>query len=93
MAADRSLERRGSEHSPRRSLRPPKRAERRCRAPRPLPSPLPRRSSPLLPEPKPPPPAKKPTPKPEDEAIIENLELFMLMEMLKDYEILRETEK
>jgi hypothetical protein len=40
-----------------------------------------------------PPAPRKPAPSPEDEAIIEQLELFMLMEMLKDYDLLRETER
>jgi hypothetical protein len=64
--------------------------------PRP-PAPVPAPAPPPKAQPKPPPPAPPPKPPPaalpEDEAIIEQLELFMLMEMLKDYEILREPEK
>lgn len=51
-------------------------------------APQPPASSPPAPAPKPP---AKAAPRPEDEAIIDQLELFMLMEMMKDYELLDET--
>jgi hypothetical protein len=69
-------------------------------APTPAPAPPPAAKPPAAPKPAPPPPKAKPPappPKPpahpEDEAIIEQLELFMLMEMMKDYDILRETDR
>lgn len=71
-------------------------------APKP-PAPAAKPASRPAPEPAGPAPAPQPPPaKPpqqtaatseEDEAIIDQLELFMLMEMLKDYELLREPEK
>jgi len=60
---------------------------------KPQPKPPPAPKAPPKPPPAPPKPAPPPAADPEDEAIIEQLELFMLMEMLKDYEILREPDK
>ena len=67
-------------------------------SPAPAPAKAPKKVAPKAVPPKPalaPPPAPPapPAKKAEDEAIIEQLELFMLMEMMKDYEILRETER
>jgi hypothetical protein len=68
--------------------------------PAPASRPAPAKAAPkkIAPKPAPPKPAPAPQPAPptkkaEDEAIIDQLELFMLMEMMKDYEILRETER
>ena len=68
-----------------------------AKGPKKAPPPRSPNPAPAPPAPAPPPkaaPPKPPPPKnPEDEAIIEQLELFMLMEMMKDYEILRETDR
>lgn len=75
----------------------PKRADKKpVPAPAPPPAPPPTAApKPAPPQPPPKPPADKPKPQahPEDDAIIEQLELFMLMEMMKDYEILHETDR
>jgi hypothetical protein len=77
---------------------PPPAAPKSSQKAPPAPRPAPPRPPPPAPtaaptKPKPPPPKVPPAKNPEDEAIIEQLELFMLMEMMKDYEILRETER
>jgi len=75
-------------------------AEKKPPAPAPPPPSHPAAKPAATPKPGPPPPQAKPPappPKPpahpEDEAIIDQLELFMLMEMMKDYDILHETDR
>lgn len=64
----------------------PKHAPQPKRTPSPAPTPAP---PPAQPEPIPPAP-RRAAPSPEDEAVMRDLELLMLMEMLKDYELFYE---